>query len=168
MQKISAVVYCLVLLQFGCDKGLEPGSVITPGFGGEIYYNSAIPLKPPLDSLFDLRVVAVPYFPVDTSFYVIFRKIINDTIAYSPASIPTADSGKTVSYEMLVKPKSYYYIAVVQQFGPDVFSQWRVVGIYGYSAASPSPKPVTVPSGGFIKGINIVVDFKNLPPQPFK
>ncbi|MDP1677166.1 MAG: hypothetical protein Q8L88_09890 [Bacteroidota bacterium] len=167
---VSDICYFIIfifLVLVGCDKGLTPVSntVISPGFSGTITYKSPFP---PTDSLIDLRIVAVPYYPVDTLFQDILLKVFSGEIAYSPNKLSTLDSGATASYEMLVTPKTYYYIAVVQQYGPSTFSQWRVVGVYGYSLASPTPKTVIVTDNKFISGINIDVDFYNLPPQPFK
>ena len=167
---MKALLRCSIIffiLFAGCDKGLAPLSdtVVSPGFGGTITYKSKFP---PPDSLVDLRVVAVPYYPIESSFQNILNKVFSGEIAYSPNSLSTVGSGATIKYAMFVSPKTYYYVAVMQQYGPSVFTQWRVVGIYGYSTASPTPKSVTVPDGKFIEGINMDVDFYNLPPQPFK
>lgn len=165
MKVLLRCSFIIFILFSGCDKGLAPVSatVVSPGFGGTITYKSKIP---PPDSLFDLRVVAVPYYPIDSLFQNILLKVFSGEIAYSPNSLSTADS--TIKYSMFVFPKTYYYVAVMQQYGPLIFTDWRVVGIYGYSPASPTPKSVTVPDGKFIEGINMDVDFYNLPPQPFK
>jgi len=156
----------IVLVSFfaACNQGLNPNSAVDEGFGGTLTFSSRLP---PPDSLRDLRVVAIPYLPIDTTFSTVLYKITQGIISYSPAQITAADSGTTVPYEMLVKPATYYYIAVVQQYGSDVYTQWRVVSIYGYSPSSPEPKSITVEPDHFVKGINFTVDFYNIPPQPF-
>jgi len=150
----------------GCDsQGLNPNNVNEPGFGGTISYVSNIP---PADSLQDLRVVAVPYFPIDTLPQLLIEKIVQGIIPFSSDMRVTAVSGTTASYEFYLKPQTYYYIAVVQQYGADVFSQWRVVSIYGYSPSTPNPRSITVQDEQFTTGVNFVVDFYHVPPQPFK
>lgn len=149
----------------GCDGGLDPDSVVEPGFGGTITYISRIP---PPDSLKDLRIVAVPYYPVDTLFQPLIIKVIEGIIPFSADIRSGADSGKTVTYEMFLKPKTYYYIAIVQQYGIDVFSQWKVVSVFQQSPSDPTPRIITVEDGKFTKNIHFTVDFYNLPPQPFR
>jgi len=155
---------------FGCDEqGLNPNDSAAnveseTGFSGTITYVSKIP---PEDSLRDLRVIAVPYFPVDTSFGEVFLKVINGIIVFGDNIKSTADSGKTVEYKLLAKPQTYYYVAVVQQYGTVIVQDWRVVSVYRDSLSSSTPDTVTVKEGEITTGINFVVDFYNLPPQPF-
>lgn len=149
----------------GCNEGLDPTIVDEPGIGGTITYVSKLP---PADSLKDLRIVAVPYFPVDTLFQPLILKVVEGIIPFSADIRSTADSGKKVPYELYLKPQTYYYIAVVQQYGIDVFSQWRVVSVYQQSPTDPTPKVLTVGDGKFIRDINFTVDFYHLPPQPFR
>lgn len=159
-----AALFILSLLN-GCDEGLNPNNVTEPGFGGTISYVSKLP---PADSLKDLRIVAVPYFPVDTLFQPLIFKIIDGIIPFSADLRSTADSGKTVRYEFFLKPQTYYYIAIVQQYGIDVFSQWRVVSVFQQSPTDPNPKTISVQDGKFSENVNFVVDFYHLPPQPFR
>lgn len=156
---------CLFSL-LGCDEqGLNPNDVSEPGIGGTITYISKLP---PPDSLYDLRVVAVPYFPLDTTFQPLIFNVVEGIIPFSGDIRSTADSGKTVKYELYCKPQKYYYVAIVQQYGLDVFAQWRVVSVYGYSTANPNPQTITIVDGKFTPNINFVVDFYHLPPQPFR
>ena len=158
------LVLLINLMQQGCEEqGLNPNNVSEPGFGGTISYISKIPV----DSLQDLRIVAVPYFPVDTTFEEVLAKIIDRVIAYSENITSTADSGKSVEYKLYVKPQTYSYVAIVQQYGSNELHDWRVVSVYGYSPSILNPKSVVVRDGDFTKGINFTVDFYNLPPQPF-
>ena len=157
-------VLLINLILVGCEEqGLNPNKISEPGFGGTISYISKIPV----DSLHDLRIVAVPYFPVDTTFEEVLAKIINRVIAYSENIMSTADSGKSVEYKLFVKPQTYFYVAMVQQYGSNELHDWKVVSVYGYSASTLSPKSVVVRDDEFTQGINFIVDFYNLPPQPF-
>lgn len=166
MRSITLFSLLVFFILTGCDEqGLNPNDVSEPGFGGTISFVSKLP---PPDSLKDLRIVAVPYFPVDTLFQPLIIKVIEGVIPFSENMISKADSGTTFSYEMFVKPQTYYYLAVVQQYGIDVFSQWKVVGVFGYIPSQINSKTIVVPDGKFVHGVNFTVDFYQLPPQPFK
>jgi hypothetical protein len=155
----------LLVLTGGCDKGLAPVALKT-GFGGVIHFVSS---WPPVDSVLDLRVVAVPYYPVDTLTSQLIDKILSGVIPYSLTALPLqGDSNMTVAYEMLIPATRYYYIAVVQQYGADVFHDWRVVGAHTNTTSLVPPFTVNVIQDVFVDSINITVDFKHLPPQPFK
>lgn len=159
-----STVFGLLILS-GCDEGLDPNNVSEPGFGGSISFVSKLP---PADSLKDLRIVAVPYYPVDTLFQPLIFKVIEGIIPFSADIRSSADSGKTVRYEFFLKPQTYYYIAIVQQYGIDVFSQWRVVSVFQQSSTDPTPKTLKILDGQFTNNINFTVDFYHLPPQPFR
>ena len=166
MRSITLLSLLGFILLTGCDEqGLNPNDVSEPGFGGSITFVSKLP---PTDSLTDLRIVAVPYFPVDTLFQPLIIKVIEGIIPFGENIVSKADSGKTITYEMFVKPQTYYYLAIVQQYGIDVFSQWKVVGVFGYVPSQTQSKIITVPDGKFIRDVNFTVDFYQLPPQPFK
>lgn len=166
MRQFGVLIFCAFFLQNGCDEqGLNPNDVVEPGFGGTISFISKIP---PIDSLRDLRIVAVPYYPIDTLFQPLILKVIDGVIPFSEDIRVKADSGKTSQFEMYVKPQAYYYVAIVQQYGMDVFSQWKVVSVYGHTSLNPNPVAISISDGKFTKDIHFTVDFYNLPPQPFK
>jgi hypothetical protein len=162
MRLTIIIIVTAVALLPGCNEGLNPNDVTEEGFGGTITFASALP---PPDSLRDLRVVAVPYYPVDTTFSSVLYKVTKGIIAHSPSRIEAGDAGTSISYALYVPPKVYYYIAVVQQYGSDVFTQWHVVAVYGTGG---TPKPVVVMKNSFVTGIDLTVDFYHLPPQPFR
>ena len=164
MKLILGISICTLLIGAGCNEGLNPDSAVVEGFGGTITYISKIP---PADSLRDLRVVAVPYYPIDTTFSSILLKVTQGIISYSPATIAAGDSGTVNHYQMVVKPGTYNYVAVVQQYGSDVFTQWKVVSVYGATHGTTAHAVVVVNNNTFIDHINFVVDFYHLPPQPF-
>lgn len=164
--------YCPILVLAvclaSCDKGIAPTGTgeVKPGFGGTITYVSS---PPPRDSLVQLRVIAVPYYPIDSVVAVLIQKISDGTIPFSDTlQVANIDSGKTQQYSFFLSPAEYKYVAVVQQYGDLIFEDWRVVGIYGFTPSSPYPASVTVTAGKFQTGVDFVVDFKHLPPQPFK
>ncbi|MBW7888657.1 MAG: hypothetical protein H3C35_09905 [Bacteroidetes bacterium] len=163
----SVLVYAVcVIVIWGCDQGLQPAEITSPGFKGKIISLSSIP---PADSLLDLRVAAVPYDPTDSSIAAIFRDIFSvpQVIPFTPRTV-VLDSLRQASYELSTDERKYVYVAVVQQYGDSIFVNWRVVGIYGYTKAHPSPLPVVVEKGRMRSDIDIYVDFYDMPPQPFR
>ncbi len=166
MDKRNYSILLFTIIFLGCDKGISPSDIpqIKPGFGGTVTYISS---PPPRDSLVQLRIVAVPYYPIDTVVDTLIKKIVLGVIPFSDAlQLSNVDSGKTQRYEFFLPPGEYKYVAVVQQYGILILKDWRVVSIYGFSQST--PRSVTVTEGKFQTGIDFIVDFKNLPPQPFK
>lgn len=166
-KEILLSIVVLLSIFSACDQsGLNPNEYQEPGFSGSI---TVVGLIPPRDSVRDLRVVAVPYYPVDTTVADLIDKILNkQVIPFSESLSNNVAPNTTIQYQMFVKPKTYHYVAVAQLYGINVFQDWRVVGIYGYSPSTPTPAPVVVVEGQMTKNINITVNFYNLPPQPFK
>jgi hypothetical protein len=153
----------LLLFVAGCDKGISP-TVSKTGFSGKVYFMNA---PDSTDQILDLRVVAVPYYPIDTSVNELISKILGGIIPFSSSLPLNVDSGFVANYELDVPAKDYHYIAVVQQFGINITHDWRVLSFYGFDSTSFVPKAVTVQSGEFLSNINMTVDFRHLPPQPF-
>jgi hypothetical protein len=90
-------------------------------------------------------------------------------IKYSdPISTASIDSGTVQNYSVFVTPTEYKYVAIVQRYGSDLFLHWRVISVYSDSALYPTPKNVIINENQFRNNIDFKVDFKNLPPQPFK
>ena len=168
MVKRYFLILLFAIISAGCDKGISPSGTgeMKPGFGGMITYAST---PPPPDSLIQLRIIAVPYYPIDTVVAIFVQKISDGTIPFSDAlPLTDIDSGKRQQYDFFLPPREYKYVAVVQQYGDLIFEDWRVVSIYGFTESTPFPAPVTVSADKFQIGVDFLVDFKHLPPQPFK
>lgn len=167
MIKRTTLFLSCFLLFIGCDEeGLNPNKVQEPGFSGSITFTGTIP---PADSIDDLRVVAVPYLPVDTTVADLIDKIVNkQVIPFSGSLSEKVTANATIQYEIFVRPQTYYYVAVAHLYGTNIFQDWRVVSIYGYTPSNPHPAPVVVVDGEMKLNVNFVVDFYNPPPQPFK
>ena len=160
MQKVLLLVVLSVSL-LGCTHGLEPISV-QPGFSGTVRFISA---WPPPDSVHDIRVVAFYHYPP--------QNIIGDVLGGNAKVYPPIGTSApaffvdTLSYNFTLDSAAVFqYVVVAMQYGPNLLSDWKVVGAYGYSHGVGSPKSVTVKPNSFISGIDIDVDFKNTPPTP--
>ncbi len=145
----------------GCDHGLDPirDVSVQPGLSGRVTVRSAFP---PPDSLKDLRIVLFRNYPPIG----ILEEFLAGALRFSdPLPMDAA------SFEWQIRADDlngvYPYVVVAWQFGPDPFSNWRVAGVYAPSGDPTRPQAVDLGGGRFLQGIDIAVDFVNLPPQPF-
>jgi hypothetical protein len=152
-------VCCIFFI--GCDKGLAPAPEPQPyGFEGTIYFQN----WPPRNNVIDLRVVVFKNYPPRN----IFAEISQGNAKYSETLLPYygSDSASYTLYLSPLPPGRYEYIVVAQQFGPNIFNDWRAVGVYYANSDTTSPAVLIVPENTVVRGVNINVDFQNPPPQP--
>lgn len=159
----------IALLLLSCDHGLAPlpPSTFEPGFGGTVYFEKGT--WPSRDSLVGLWIFASQEYPLDSV------KVLQGLLSSPPKiflypsfteNLPF--SVDSVSYAFLLPPATYYYVGVIQQFAPELSTRsLRVVGMYGKSDVPPSPIPVIVTETNFVRGIDLRVNFRKPPPQPF-
>lgn len=152
LRTVAAV--CLLWAVSGCDHGLAP-PLIKPGFGGRIAYQGK---WPPADSIQRLAVVAFKRFPPTN----IVLDVLSGEAVYDTA---LARNVEVQEYKIFADPGTFEYVVVAQQYGPNIFSDWRVIGVYTDDPERRRPKAVVIPPGTFVPNININVDFHNLPPQ---
>jgi hypothetical protein len=153
-----------LLAPYGCDEGLKPTvSVQVGSFSGTIFYSN----WPPRDSLFDLRLVAFRSFPP--------RDIVSEVILGQAYVYPGLGDTALVPffvdslhYTVTVPTGRYEYVVVGQQYGPNVNTDWRLVGQFDLDMDPTTPSPIDVVADSLLTGIDIHVDFKNPPPPPFR
>jgi len=164
-----SILFALVFLfVIQCEHGLSPSDAKqipknVNGISGVIIYKN----WPSVDSLKDLRLVAFRKFPPQN----IFLEIINGTAIVYPPIDTSAHLIFHVPFEEYIvglPPDTFEYIVVAHQFGEDRFSEesWQAVGQYDTDSDS-LPTPIIITEKTFLENININVDFKNLPIQPF-
>lgn len=151
----------IVVSFVGCGKGLDPGPEPQPyGIAGTIRFQH----WPPQDSVHDLRVVMFKHFsPQD-----ILSEVLRGNAKYSESLVSAYDRD-SASYTLFLSPLPpgrYEYVVVAQQYGPNLQSHWRAVGVYYANNDTTRPGVVFVPENTVVHGINMNVDFQNLPPQP--
>ena len=151
MRKIYPVLLC-VLVIWSCDHGIDPQDWVEPGFGGKINFIGA---WPPLDSLQDLRLVVYKKYPPPNFFE--FVKF-SDKLSFNVDSY---------QYKLLIPPGTYEYIAIAQQYGPNIFLHWRAVGFFSAQSDKKLPGSINVQENTFLNNVDITVDFDHLPVQPF-
>ena len=166
------MVCVLSLLLHGCTGGIDPadykGNATLRGIVR--YVRGAGKTNfPPKDSLYDIRVVVFKQIPRDTN---LVQTLANGEAFFSASLLDTAYAAN-VPFEVEI-PQSQIgdssmtirYVAVGQQYGANIFSDWRVIGIYSKDSLY-TPVTVRATPGLLVNGITIDVDFLRIPPQPF-
>ncbi len=161
----SIILTLIVFVIFpSCDHGLKPTGVDADGRAGIRGYIS-YQNWPPADSLNDLRLVVFKNYPPGD----ILGEVLSGNATVYPglneSNLPYyAD---TTYFLLELDPGVYEYVVVAQQFGSNISSDWLAAGQYDTVPTDPLPTSITVKPGGILGNINIKVDFKDLPIQPF-
>jgi len=170
MKKTFLAVCTIVFLS--CDGGLSPTPPPKPGISGTIYFAKGTwpgtPASP--DSLANLWLFASQEYPLDSA--IVFNGLfsIPPTIYLYPSfasNLPFyVDS---VQYYFELPVGVYKYIGVIQHISPDysTIRSLRVAGFCVDPADSSQPLQAVVRDGVVTSGINVNVNFHNLPRQPF-
>ena len=159
-------VLVLALLTAGCDQGIAPPLPEELSSDGAVAGLITYQNWPPVDSLFDLRIVAFRDFPPGDVVGAVLggRAIVYPGLGDTSLVPFLVDS---LNFQFSLPAGEYKYLAVVHQFGGNIFSDWRAVGQYDTDSDPLVPTPIIVPSGTTVGGILIAVDFVNRPPPPF-
>src|SRR5512141_100124 len=150
MTRIRIWLWCIAVLFFsysGCDKGLEPPTGES-GFSGVIRFKN----WPSADSVREIRLVAFEEYPSDSSG--ILLTLLSGRGALYPPDLSAKGSlpkfVDSVAYTFNTKNginlqvQLYAYVVVAQQYGPNVFTDWRPAGVYTTRPNSFDPAPVRV------------------------
>ena len=164
MFPIICILTCFIT--WSCDEGIAP--VIKTG-GGEnksLYGFSGIvdfANWPPRDSIVDLRLVAFKNFPPGD----IATEVLAGRAEYTDTLKPFgADSIPYTLYLRRIQPGVVRYIVVAQQYGPNIQTDWRMLAFYSQDADTPQPDSLNINADSVLTGINLHVDFNNIPTQP--
>lgn len=164
--RIVLIITLALFIVCTCDHGLNPNDIepeiLLTGISGTITFQN----WPAVDSLYNLRIVAFISYPPEN---IINELMLGLAFAY-PAIFDTAHIPYNVdSYDYVfeLSPGTYEYICVAQQYGPWLYMNWRSVGQYDIEMETAEPTAIEVIQDSLLKNINIYVDFKNLPIQPF-
>lgn len=155
-------IFISCLSHWGCDKGLAPIQTQPPpyGFKGVVYFKN----WPPADIIVKLYVVAFRNYPPGD----IFNEYQNGNLRFSNDLVPSYGLD-SIQYEVDLNPMhvdSIPFVAVGQQYGQNIQQDWRLVGFYHLINDSTKPATVRVFPDSIVEGINIKVDFNNLPQFP--
>lgn len=162
---IYSVVAVVLFSANGCDSGLNPDMVPKSGFiSGMIRYKGGKTSFPAQDSVKFLTVVAFREVPKDSS---ILLKVLSGEAYFLSDALPYGVDSTAYTLEITKVPDTLRYICVGQQYGANINSDWRVVGIYSVNNTF-TPSSLLIVGGQKKSNIDFTVDFANLPPQPFK
>lgn len=158
-QKIIFTIFLLVIL-LACDHGIAPKPAQT-GISGTIYYKN----WPPLEQILLLKLIIFEDFPPEN----IIDEVIGGRAIIYPENLPTSLLLDVDSSFFLIEMDTgtYDYVVVAQQYGPDLYNNWRAVGQYDTTPQDSIPTRLTVNQDEMLNNINIYVDFDSLPIQPF-
>jgi len=166
MKNTVFIIIFITILFIQCDKGLSPYDVeqAQTGISGTVYFKN----WPIQDSLYDIRVVVFRNYPPQD---IVGEVITGRAIVFPGLSEPDTISFyiDSLTYSMQMEAGLWEFLAVAQQFGPDLYNDWRVVGQYVEPETEHDslPSPITLQEGDFLSDLNIQVNFDSLPPQPF-
>lgn len=140
------------------------------GFSGVIRFKN----WPPADSIREMRLVAFTVLPTDSSG--VIPLLLAGKVAVYPAVpgdyLPTLVDSLVYVFSTVqgtnLRVTEYPYVAVMYQYGPNIFTDWRPAGVYSISPDSFDPAPVRVLLHRIVGGIDITVDFNSLPPPPWR
>ncbi len=160
------LILSLLFVLLSCDQGLAPPPPERPtGIRGTVVFVND---WPPPDSVQELRVVAFQRFPFEDSAGIIAevlagRAFFSDTL---PRFVDSA------TYEVLLQPPfpdTLRYVAVAWRYGPNLFGDWWVAAVYGsFSQDTVVPRKIPVIPQTVVESVDMRVDFRHLPPQPFE
>jgi len=159
-------VLLATLAAFACDGGLEPQPICGSGFVGACgtaHYTGTPPAT--TDAVF---LVAFPTYPTSCDELLTLPPRFRPFPPFE-LPLPYIDSA---GYGLPLSPDRYeWVVAVWKDTGAITFTIadtaiFRVAGDYRNPADPSQRGAVTVPSGGAIGDVNVVVDFDNLRPVP--
>ena len=152
----------------GCDSEIGPLHGAS-GFSGLIRFRN----WPPADSVRDMRLVAFESYPSDSAG-ILATLLAGHGAVYPAIGTRFPSFVDSLQYEFTtasgtnLQVKNYEYVIVAQQFGPNVLADWQPVGVYTVFPGSFIPAPIRVILHHISPGIDIQVDFHNLPPKPWR
>ena len=154
------------LLIVACDEGLAPlntpESVTSSFLNGRIHYIGGKSNWPGKDSVFAIRIVAFKDYPPKD----IKTEIITANALFTVLSLPLNVDSSDFSIEIPTPPVTYKYIVAAMQYDSTNIMAQKAVGVYAINRDPNSPTTLSIEKGKNYF-IDIYVDFKNLPPQPF-
>jgi len=165
MRSLFLFLAIAFLVMLSCDGGLTLPPDTEPGLTGVITVQGP---WPPVDSVKTLWIFASQIFPIDSS-KVASGIITNQILLYPSIAESLPYNFISLSFNFALPPATYYYVGILQRFGDNLLdpNSYRVVGVFSDSTSAGIPKTVTVHEYEVVSGINMAVDFYNLPPQPF-
>jgi len=155
-----AILFVSIIVS--CNGGLAPPPISDKSYiGGIITYVNGKNEWPPADSVIDIRVAAFKVYPPKD----IITEITGGN-AYFSVPLDMFVNSDTFNLEIPNPPEEIKYIVVAQQYG--TIFEWRAIGVWTLTGDASKPSSILIEPGKSYLDLDINVDFKNLPPQPFE
>lgn len=156
-----------ILLLIACNEGLAPENKETitkeSHLIGQIIYLGGKEKFPDSNSIYGIYAAAFKKFPKDSSG--LLNEVLSGNVYLNFNSLPyPADSSEFV-LTIADAPVNIEYIAVSMQYDSTIEAQ-RIIGVFTESGNNTKPSNIYIEKNKDYH-IKIIVDFDNLPPQPF-
>jgi len=163
------IFFALLLLLISCSEGLappEPEAKVGPGLlrGTIIYVGGKDNWMHAPDSVIAVRAAGFTTYPLPDSAGIVNELLEGRAIISGFQSLPLFVDSASFEIPIPKPPMTLQYFAIAQQTSTDLNDQ-TIIGVYS-DKPNFAPLPITIGSGDTVN-IRIMVDFKNLPPQPF-
>lgn len=158
---IFPLLFIIILIVVGCNKGLEP-EYDNPGFSGRVTFKGTWP-----DSIKRTYIIVFDSLLEESNDFNLYNiKFISGEL---PFGLSYYEFDSRDSALIPIDAGVYAYVAVVQQATPQPsfnVKDWIVAGVYYANTDTTRPGQLVISSDTFVKNINITCDFNNPPPQP--
>jgi hypothetical protein len=164
----ALLVTTIAIHSSGCNEEIGPVNGAS-GFSGVMRFTH----WPPADSVRDLRLVAFDSFPTDSA-QILITLLAGGGAVYPPIGtrfplfIDSLVYAFTTTSGTNLQVKNYGYVIVAQQYGPNILTDWQPAGVFSTGPGPFDPAPLRVLLHHVTPGININIDFHNLPPKPWR
>ncbi|MBA4407489.1 hypothetical protein C0389_09455 [bacterium] len=175
MKKIFFVFAALAPLIFisSCDKGIEPADYLPPGttgFSGKITFVGNWPSGITRTHLFVFKNAIQSNN--DFSFLnlsAVIDPVPNGSREFNYNSVDMNYIEHSFLPDFKIQTGEHAYVIVAQSKSAEISfarADWVIVGIYSIGGDQSKPKKLIIETGKMTTGVDITVDFNNLPPQP--
>lgn len=160
---------CFLLFLISCGEGLAPTAPevkVGPGLlrGTIIYVGGKSGWINAPDSVIAIRAAGFTSYPLPDSAGIVNELLEGRAIISGFVSLPLFVDSTVFEIPISNPPMTLQYVAIAQQTSSDLNDQ-TIVGVYSDKPTF-EPLPITIRSGDTVN-IRILVNFKNIPPQPF-
>ncbi|MFN0157889.1 MAG: hypothetical protein ACKVRP_07440 [Bacteroidota bacterium] len=163
---IARLLLPTALLFVSCNEGLSPSSTTPPTPTGNVSGVVRFTNWDSAGTVVDIRLVLFRNFPPND--------IVGEVIGGQAVVYPVLGAGAlvpfgadSIQYNLELAVGTYQYVAIAQQFGPNNLADWRAVGQYDLDTNLTVPTSIVITVDDTTSGIDVNVDFDNLPPPPF-
>jgi hypothetical protein len=115
------------------------------------------------DTIQEVRVVFFENQPLAPDS--VLSAILNNRAAYSD-TLQRRTSAVSYSIPISTPPRMFAYGVVAARVGDNLLKDWLMLALHTRAGSTSEPATITVNPGDSI-AVDFIVDFQNLPPQPF-